>query len=218
MRALDDGAAGVEDDAADAAQCLRDGRIRQGRGLLRPCQRGHATEKKSGNQPRETSLHCFQCIGIAQAGGFIPSQVSNASRDRLFAGQAVGRLCQGAVRFFPETVDSYNRRMTVSSPLPSALHAVLRGLERAYREAGAGGSSVPSPAVPSPAVPSLDLWANLMRVVGPVGTDRRELPVILRLSKRAVRTRMSTASPAWLGRGNQDRSKRRARPPDLPWF
>jgi hypothetical protein len=56
-------------------------------------------------------------------------------------------------------------------------------MERTYIEEGAG----------SPAVPSLDLWANLLRAIYPARVDRGELPVILRLSRRAVRTRMSTA-------------------------
>ena len=73
--------------------------------------------------------------------------------------------------------------MTVSSQLPSALQAVLCGLECAYIEDGAGG----------PTVPSLDLWANLLRAIDPARIDLRELPVILRLSKRAVRTRIATA-------------------------
>ena len=73
--------------------------------------------------------------------------------------------------------------MTDSSPLPSALHTVLRGLERTYLEEDVG----------IPAVPSLDLWANLLRVIDTAGIDRRELPLLLRLSVRAVRTRVSTA-------------------------
>ena len=96
----------------------------------------------------------------------------------------------------PATVDSYNRRMTISLPLPSALHAVLRGLELSYIEEGAG----------SPAVPSLDLWANMLRVLDPAKIDIRELPVGLRLSKRAVRTRLSTVvRRGWVEERKTDR-------------
>jgi len=68
--------------------------------------------------------------------------------------------------------------------LPSLLGAVQGGLERAYIKEGAGDGRMPS----------LDLWANLLRALDNAGTDRRELPVILRLSKRAVRSRVSTAA------------------------
>ncbi len=96
----------------------------------------------------------------------------------------------------PATVGSYNRRVTDSSPLPSSLNGVLRGLERNYIEQGAG----------SPGVPSLDLWANLLRAIDPARTDR-ELPVVLRLSKRAVRTRMSTVvRRGWVEERKTDRS------------
>jgi hypothetical protein len=95
-------------------------------------------------------------------------------------------------------VDRTIGRMTVSSPLPSGLHAVLLGLERAYTEEGAG----------RPSVPSLDLWANLLRAVDPAGIDRRELPAILRLSKRAVRTRVSTVVRyGWVEELKTDRSE-----------
>jgi hypothetical protein len=83
----------------------------------------------------------------------------------------------------PAIPDLIIGRMTVSSPLPFLLHAVLRELERAYTEEGAG----------RPMVPSLELWANLLRVLDAAGIDHRELSAILRLSKRAVRTRVSTA-------------------------
>jgi hypothetical protein len=43
-------------------------------------------------------------------------------------------------------------------------------------------------------MPSLELWANLLRALDNAGTDRRELPVILRLSKRALRSRVATAA------------------------
>jgi hypothetical protein len=84
---------------------------------------------------------------------------------------------------FTATIDCHNSLMTVSSPLPLALYTVLRGLERTYLEEDVG----------SPAVPALDLWANLLRVIDAAGIDRRKLPVLLRLSVRAVRTRVSTA-------------------------
>ena len=74
-------------------------------------------------------------------------------------------------------------RMTGSSTLASTLRAVMSGLEHAYGEEGAG----------RPPFPSLDMWANLLRVVPPAGIDRREFPAMVRLSKRAVRTRVSTA-------------------------
>jgi hypothetical protein len=72
--------------------------------------------------------------------------------------------------------------MTAFSTLPSLLLTVLGGLERVYIDEGAGRF----------AIPSLDLWANLLRAVHEAGIDRRELPAILRLSKRAVRSRVST--------------------------
>lgn len=73
--------------------------------------------------------------------------------------------------------------MTAPSSLPSLLLAALTGLERAYVMEGAG----------RPPLPPIDLWANLLRAVGPEGNDRRNLPTLLRLSKRAVRTRLATA-------------------------
>ncbi|MGB6429869.1 MAG: hypothetical protein WBF06_04740 [Candidatus Acidiferrales bacterium] len=71
-----------------------------------------------------------------------------------------------------------------SAALPSLLWTALGGLERAYILEGAGGDGMPS----------LDLWANLLRALNVAGTDRRELPAIVRLSKRAVRSRMSVAA------------------------
>lgn len=66
-------------------------------------------------------------------------------------------------------------------------------------------------------MPTLDLWANLLRAIGQAGIDRSgtersgiersDLPEVLRLSKRAVRTRLATAARhGWieerkLGRG-----------------
>ncbi len=73
--------------------------------------------------------------------------------------------------------------MSAHPPLPSLLSKVLIGLEQAYSANGAGRSGMPS----------LDLWANLLRVLNAQGTVLRELPPLLRLSKRAVRTRIATA-------------------------
>lgn len=88
--------------------------------------------------------------------------------------------------------------MAVSSPLPSQLLAILTAIERAYREDGAGGA----------ALPSLDLWANLLRAVDRVGIGRRELPSILRLSKRAVRTRVATAiRHGWIEEAREDQGE-----------
>lgn len=68
-----------------------------------------------------------------------------------------------------------------SAILPSLLRAALDGLERVYIDEGAGRRPMPS----------LDGWANLLRAIDRAGVDRRELPRLLRLSKRAVRTRLS---------------------------
>jgi DNA-binding MarR family transcriptional regulator len=73
--------------------------------------------------------------------------------------------------------------MVEGSALPTLLWAVLKMLERAYAEEGSLG----------PKMPSLDLWANLLRGLNEAGIDIRELPRILRLSKRAVRSRVATA-------------------------
>lgn len=74
--------------------------------------------------------------------------------------------------------------MTTSATLPSLLCNVLSGLERVYIEKGAGTLGMPS----------LDQWANLLRVLGNTAIDQRELPALLRLSKRAVRSRVSSAA------------------------
>ncbi len=88
--------------------------------------------------------------------------------------------------------------MPASLPLPSLLQVALRGMERIYSEGGAG----------KPPIPSLDLWANLLRAVDPTGIDRRDLPSILRLSKRAVRTRVSTAvRHGWVEELKDDRNE-----------
>jgi hypothetical protein len=71
-----------------------------------------------------------------------------------------------------------------SATLPSLLWTALGGLELAYIREGAGGDRMPS----------LDQWANLLRALNVAGTDRRELPTIVRLSKRAVRSRISSAA------------------------
>lgn len=88
--------------------------------------------------------------------------------------------------------------MPVYSPLPSLLHAALREMERTYQEEGAGSATIPS----------LDLWANLLRGVDRAGTAHRELPAILRLSRRAVRTRVATASRhGWIEEVKKDRGE-----------
>jgi hypothetical protein len=85
-----------------------------------------------------------------------------------------------------------------SKPLPLLLGTVLHDLERAYIQTGAE----------RPGIPSLDLWFNLLRVLDESGVERSGLPTSLRLSKRAVSTRISTAKRyGWieerrLGRGN----------------
>ena len=60
-------------------------------------------------------------------------------------------------------------------PLPSLLRIALADLEMAYAIEGVSH------------VPSLDLWANLLRVLDEAGVDSAALPAMLRLSKRAVR-------------------------------
>jgi hypothetical protein len=74
--------------------------------------------------------------------------------------------------------------MSASATLPSLLWTALDGFERAYIKEGAGRDGTPS----------LDHWANLLRCLDDAGTDRRELPGILRLSKRAVRSRVASAA------------------------
>jgi hypothetical protein len=76
------------------------------------------------------------------------------------------------------------QNMNAPASLPSLLWAVQGGLERAYIKEGAGDDGMPS----------LDLWANLLRALDNAGIDRRELPMILRLSKRALRSRVLTAA------------------------
>lgn len=74
--------------------------------------------------------------------------------------------------------------MSASTKLPSLLATVLTLLERTYVEEGAGRNGMPS----------LDLWSNLLRALGKDGIDHRELPTIVRLSKRALRIRISAAT------------------------
>lgn len=73
--------------------------------------------------------------------------------------------------------------MSDPATLPSLLWTVLGGLEHAYTRQAAG----------FPGMPSLDLWANLLRVMDEVGTDEKVLPSILCLSRRAVKTRLALA-------------------------
>jgi hypothetical protein len=79
--------------------------------------------------------------------------------------------------------------MIPPSALPSLLWNVFWGLEREYANEGAGTALLPP----------LDMWANLLRVVNQTGIDRRALSTCLRLSKRAVRSRLSMAvRHAWV--------------------
>jgi len=71
-----------------------------------------------------------------------------------------------------------------SATFPSLLWTALGDLERAYIDEGAGIGPMPS----------LDQWANLLRAIGSGGTNLRELPAMVRLSKRAVRLRLSLAA------------------------
>ncbi len=71
-----------------------------------------------------------------------------------------------------------------STTFPSLLWTALGALERAYIDEGAGAGSMPS----------LDQWANLLRAIGSGGANLRELPAMVRLSKRALRLRLSFAA------------------------
>src|SRR5215467_2630349 len=73
--------------------------------------------------------------------------------------------------------------MIEDSALPTLLWNALRKLQQASTEEGSL----------SPPMPSLDMWANLLRAVNETGTDVRDLPRIVCLSKRAVRSRLVTA-------------------------
>jgi hypothetical protein len=57
-------------------------------------------------------------------------------------------------------------------------------LEQAHCDVGAGSEQQPA----------LPLWANALRVLDRTGTDSRQLPALLRLSKRAVRSRIGAAA------------------------
>jgi hypothetical protein len=74
--------------------------------------------------------------------------------------------------------------MPAPANLPWLLWTALDGLERAYEREGAGAGQMPS----------LDLWANLLRALQCMGTDVLDLPRILRLSKRATRSRVLSAT------------------------
>jgi hypothetical protein len=74
--------------------------------------------------------------------------------------------------------------MAAPRTLPSLLRLSLSRLESVYVVQGAGRAGMPS----------VDLWANLLRVLDRGGADRRELPALTRLSKRAVRSRVSAAA------------------------
>lgn len=85
--------------------------------------------------------------------------------------------------------------------LPKLLGINLGALERAYAKQPHAGH-----------VPSLDLWANLLRVLNDSGTDYKQLPSSLRLSKRAVRMRVSSAvRKGWIVEDNSVRGKRSVR-------
>jgi hypothetical protein len=74
-------------------------------------------------------------------------------------------------------------RLPAPALLPDLLWTVLSGLESVYIRCGAGEGSIPT----------LDLWANLLRVVGETGTCLQDLPSIVCLSKRALRPRIEAA-------------------------
>ncbi|HUZ59356.1 MAG TPA: hypothetical protein VMU83_11290 [Hanamia sp.] len=73
--------------------------------------------------------------------------------------------------------------MSASETLPSLLATVLGRLEQIFIDEGGGGKEMPS----------LDLWANLLRVLDDVGTDSHALPMMVSLSKRALQLRMKAA-------------------------
>ncbi len=73
--------------------------------------------------------------------------------------------------------------MVAPATLPFLLWTALGKLEQEYIHAGAGRDRRPT----------LDLWANLLRALDAAGVNSRELPAILRLSKRAVRSRIAEA-------------------------
>jgi hypothetical protein len=67
--------------------------------------------------------------------------------------------------------------------LPSLLWTVLSSLEQVHIAQGSGVDGMPS----------LDQWSNLLRALDTTGVPQRDLPMSLRLSKRAVRARLSIA-------------------------
>jgi hypothetical protein len=67
--------------------------------------------------------------------------------------------------------------------LPILLWRVLGGLEQAHRDHGAGAG----------ALPSLEVWSNLLRRLDAEGVPSRDLPGLLCLSKRALRSHLSLA-------------------------
>ena len=82
------------------------------------------------------------------------------------------------------------------------LWTVLDSLEQAYLREGAGQYGMPP----------LDLWANLLRAIDKSGIERSELPAVLRLSKRAVRTRIATAVRfGWIEERKFDRGRAEVR-------
>lgn len=86
--------------------------------------------------------------------------------------------------------------------LPELLWSVLNDVARACQAEGAVG----------PRMPSLDLWANLLRVLGHEAVDLRQLPAALRLSKRAVKTRVATAvRHGWVEREVSDPGRAKVR-------
>jgi hypothetical protein len=74
--------------------------------------------------------------------------------------------------------------VTASRTLPSLLHTSLSWLELVYADQGFGRGGMPS----------LDEWANLLRVLDLVGIERRDLQRRTRLSRRALRSRVSAAT------------------------
>ena len=75
--------------------------------------------------------------------------------------------------------------MTKRLPLTALLSQVLLSLSVEYERGGG--------------TPGLEVWSNLLRCVGPDGVVERDLPVLTRLSKRAVRARVGNAvRQGWL--------------------
>jgi hypothetical protein len=79
--------------------------------------------------------------------------------------------------------------MTPTLPLSALLSQVLVSLSLEFERAGAGRHPMPG----------LEVWSNLLRCVGPHRVVERDLPVLTRLSKRAVRARVGNAiRQGWL--------------------